>query len=214
MKEPDFIEVYENSIDPELCTELVEWFEDASSQGFTINNMRFDEGNSSRGVTRADESFVYPCHCTGDGSFGERPPDDSRPRPVGNISLANEVCEAYWNSLTPLYTQYMNKYSIGGFNLSCLTFKIHKVIEGQGYHVWHHETKPRSQLQGDRVLTWMSYLQAPEEGGETEFLHQAKRIKPEVGTTLIWPAYFTHLHRGGMVLKGEKIYITGWFELA
>ena len=94
--------------------------------------------------------------------------------------------------------------------LSCHSFKLHKVKEGQGYHTWHSEIDG---VQGcRRVLAWMTYLRVPEEGGETEFLHQSKRIVPAVGKTLIWPAYFTHLHRGNPPLKGEKYYITGWFE--
>ena len=44
----------------------------------------------------------------------------------------------------------------------------------------------------------------------TEFMFQKYRHIPEIGTTLIWPAHFTHKHRGGMVLKGEKLYVTGW----
>jgi len=94
--------------------------------------------------------------------------------------------------------------------LSCFLFKLHKVKKGQGYHVWHHESDAPHLLH--RVLAWMTYLKVPEEGGETEFLHQSKRIEPIVGRTLIWPAYFTHLHRGNPPLKGEKYYITGWFE--
>ena len=64
----------------------------------------------------------------------------------------------------------------------------------------------------NRMFAYMTYLQAPESGGETEFLHQSLRITPEVGTTLIWPAYFTHMHRGNPPLKGTKIYLTGWFH--
>ena len=62
------------------------------------------------------------------------------------------------------------------------------------------------------MMAFMTYLQIPEEGGETEFLHQSLRIKPEIGTTLIWPAHFTHAHRGNPPLKGNKIYVTGWFH--
>ena len=109
------------------------------------------------------------------------------------------------------YIDYSQKYEIQDFNASCLKFNIHKVIEGQGYHQWHWETLPDSKM-GERVLTWMTFLKVPEEGGETEFLYQKRRIKPEVGTTLVWPSYFTHLHKGNMVIKGEKYYITGWFE--
>ena len=111
--------------------------------------------------------------------------------------------------------RYVVKYNldstrIGGPHLSSYTFKIHKVKEGQGYHEWHYEDVDTQGLR--RALAWMTYLKVPEEGGETEFLHQSKRIKPMVGRTLIWPAYFTHLHRGNPPLKGEKYYITGWFE--
>ena len=60
----------------------------------------------------------------------------------------------------------------------------------------------------------MTYLEVPKEGGETEFLHQSLRIKPIVGRTLIWPAGFTHMHRGNPPLDGEKMYITGWFNAA
>jgi len=49
-------------------------------------------------------------------------------------------------------------------------------------------------------------------GGETEFLYQSIRIKPVAGRTLIWPAGYTHVHRGNPPIKGEKMYATGWFE--
>ena len=49
---------------------------------------------------------------------------------------------------------------------------------------------------------------------ETEFLYQSKRIDPIAGRTLIWPPGFTHKHRGNPPLKGEKIYMTGWLNIA
>ena len=61
-------------------------------------------------------------------------------------------------------------------------------------------------------ITYMTYLEAPTKGGETEFLHQSLRIEPKVGRTLLWPVGFTHMHRGNPPLEGEKMYITGWFQ--
>jgi len=58
----------------------------------------------------------------------------------------------------------------------------------------------------------MIYLNDVEEGGETEFLYYARRIKPTQGTLLIWPAYFTHAHRGNPPLSNTKYIITGWIE--
>ena len=62
-------------------------------------------------------------------------------------------------------------------------------------------------------MAWMVCLQPAEEGGETEFLFQSKRIKLDVGSLLIWPAGYTHMHRGGF-LTGDitKYIVTGWFN--
>jgi hypothetical protein len=40
------------------------------------------------------------------------------------------------------------------------------------------------------------------------------RVTPVVGRTIIWPAGFTHMHRGNPPLEGEKMYITGWFNVS
>ena len=48
----------------------------------------------------------------------------------------------------------------------------------------------------------------------TEFLYQAKRIRPEQGLALIWPADFTHTHRGNPPLAETKYIVTSWFEFA
>jgi len=91
-------------------------------------------------------------------------------------------------------------------------FKIHKVRKSEGYHQWHYERAAPSDL--DRLMAYMTYLEVPKKGGDTEFLHQSLRIEPIVGRTLIWPAGFTHMHRGNPPLDGEKMYITGWFNSA
>ena len=50
------------------------------------------------------------------------------------------------------------------------------------------------------------------DGGETEFLYQRTRVKPEENLMLLWPASYTHAHRGNPVLADKyKYIITGWF---
>ena len=51
------------------------------------------------------------------------------------------------------------------------------------------------------------------EGGELEFLYYARRMKLAAGDVVIFPDAFTHTHRGNMVLAGEKLVLTGWYEL-
>ena len=90
--------------------------------------------------------------------------------------------------------------------------KIQMTPAGGGYHVWHDENS--NAVHSERCLVWMIYLNDDYEGGETEFLYYKKRIQPEKGKLLIWPAGMTHAHRGGLVLKGTKYIVTGWFYLA
>ena len=49
--------------------------------------------------------------------------------------------------------------------------------------------------------------------GETEFLYQKRRLSPAENTMVIWPAGFTHPHRGNPVYGDKSKYIiTGWFR--
>ena len=41
------------------------------------------------------------------------------------------------------------------------------------------------------------------------FLAVSKR---KIKQLSIWPATFTHKHRGNPPLEGQKTYLTGWFE--
>ena len=48
--------------------------------------------------------------------------------------------------------------------------------------------------------------------GGTEFYYQNMTIQPKKGLTVIWPADWTHTHRGIVSPTQEKYIITGWFS--
>jgi len=78
-----------------------------------------------------------------------------------------------------------------------------------GFHNFHCEdTSWNCSL---RTMAWMVYLNDIEEGGETEFIYQQVRIKPEQGTVLIWPGGYTHMHRGNPPISTKYI-ATGWYQ--
>ena len=56
----------------------------------------------------------------------------------------------------------------------------------------------------------MTYLNDVDEGGETYFSHYDINIKPKKGLTIIWPAEWTHAHRGNILLGESKYMLTGW----
>lgn len=126
------------------------------------------------------------------------------------------IVSTFFDGLQECYNEYTEKYSIlAEHKLNAYYMKAQRTQPGGGYHVWHSEkgNGPPSQ----RGLVYMLYLNTlePEDGGETEFLYQRERYRPIENTMLIWPADFSHAHRGNTVLgTRDKYIITGWFYYA
>jgi len=110
------------------------------------------------------------------------------------------------------YPKYVDKFSIlkeyGAHGI--IGAKIQKTLPGQGYHIWHSESM--NIRTRNRIAAFSLYLNDVEEGGETEFLYQKKRFKPVRNRLLIWPATYTHAHRGNQPLSNPKYLLTGWIE--
>ena len=121
-------------------------------------------------------------------------------------TLSAQVNQYLQSTLNHYCTTYD---SLGSVPLTSWHVKMQQTPEGGGYHVFHHEDG--SYNEANRTATWMIYLNEDFEGGETEFFYQKRRIKPTTGTVVIWPAGYTHTHRGNLVLKGTKYIVTGWF---
>jgi len=111
------------------------------------------------------------------------------------------------------YDHYMNQYSIlkDFAKHRIYDFKIQKTSPTEGYHIWHCEHGDKTAR--DRICAFSVFLNTVQEGGETEFLYMKKRIPAVEGTMMIWPAGYTHCHRGNPPLKGDKYILTGWLEL-
>ena len=81
-----------------------------------------------------------------------------------------------------------------------------------GYPHWHSEQFPQNGHNEalHRVVLYMFYLNDVEEGGETEFFYQKRKISPKKGTMVIAPAGFTHSHRGNVPVSNDKYIATSW----
>jgi len=84
---------------------------------------------------------------------------------------------------------------------------------GGGFKIYHCERMNGTPRVSRRYLVYMTYLNDVTDQGETEFLYQKLKIKPEKGLTLIWPVEWTHTHRGVPSPTQEKYIITGWLSL-
>ena len=78
--------------------------------------------------------------------------------------------------------------------------------EEEGFFSLHNESSGSYPY---RMLAWMVYLNDAKCG--TEFPYQEKTVTPKSGRTVIWPAGWTHPHRGVTPNVGIKYISTGWF---
>ena len=78
--------------------------------------------------------------------------------------------------------------------------------EQEGFFSLHNESSGSYPY---RILAWMVYLNDAECG--TEFPYQDRTVTPKIGRTVIWPAAWTHPHRGVTPNVGLKYIATGWF---
>ncbi len=136
-------------------------------------------------------------------------------KPKDIILPGNEVFKAYFEELFACYKSYIEDWpflKVLAKQLEIGSFNLQRYTPGQHFKEIHSE---RSTIESShRVFAFMTYLNDVEEGGSTYFSHYDLEIKPRKGLTLIWPAEWTHAHRGNILKEGSKYIITGWISFA
>ena len=112
-------------------------------------------------------------------------------------------------SFKPCVDEYIESISIlKNYKFLLYDLKVKKIPLGGGFHSWHFENGSIQYSQ--RKFVVQLYLNDNFKGGETEFLYQNRREIPKQGDVLIFPAGFTHTHRGNPPIGGTKYLVTSW----
>lgn len=191
----NFVGVFRQAFTNEFCSNAIQVFQKADELGFTRNRK---QGEGSKRTYKDDISAVIEVSPNEDIFYFHHSP------------LAKDFSDMFWGRIFP---QYVESYDVlGDFDkLSYYELRLQKTPIGGGYHTWHCEHHSRYYC--NRVVSFILYLNDIAEGGETEFLYYPKRIKPETGTMILFPAGYSHTHRGNPPISNEKYIITGWVEL-
>ena len=195
----NFIEIYDNALTVEDCK-------------FTIGYMngddvvRYPDGTDN---TRQPGS-------SGDNNVNPSVKDSIDRRMVfgytSNSSAANRVNNIVYNALVKYTNDYKEKFpeldELDTWQLYT-SYNIQKYNKGGGYFKLHCENDGES---NERMLAWMFYLNTVTDGGGTYFSNYDLTINAVEGRMVIWPAYWTHHHKGIVSHTQEKYISTGWFS--
>lgn len=195
IKYSNFIGLYDEVFPDGFCHSMIEEFERLSNNGM-VRNRRQSEGASK---TRKDDQFLF-----------------INAKDHYTLNFNGESCiHIFMDGLQKCFRDYVQEYDIlDNVEISGSIMKVQKTNPGGGYHVWHFEQD--CPMNANRIMTYMVYLNNLDENGagETEFLYQQLRIPPKENAMIIWPASYTHTHRGNVVHGNTPKYvITGWFNL-
>ena len=120
-----------------------------------------------------------------------------------------DVDEGLFLSLSTALDQLSAMHPFFAANSFCDSgYNMQRTDTGEFYE-WHTDSGPGEFSQRQLVAIW--YLNtAHSPGGETEFRFQKITIVPEVGKLVLFPPFWTHIHRGVPVQKGKKYIATTW----
>ena len=193
----NFVLQYDNLFSSAECQQLIDSYNRMDNAGLTVSRQRQDPNTSSL-IKKDDQLYVSDII-----SGMELDISDMAPCRMFN--------EKFWKIVYPVYFE---EYGVlqNHSRMTIRSIKIQKTDIGGGYHIWHCEDGVPEQMR--RVMTFILYLNDVDEGGETEFLYYPKRVKSKQGRLILWPAGYTHTHRGNPPISGTKYILTGWIELA
>jgi len=191
MKIEKDIGIWHDVLTNEECTELVSHYETLTKLNLSFTRLELRDAIAH---TKSDTAAFLL--------------EETSLKVTPDQSFLNNFLRKFWTC----YEQYAQKYSVllDSEKKQIRSMKLQKTLPGEGYHMWHYESD--SQDKASRICAWGIYLNTIEQGGETEFLYQGMRIPAIQGTLAIWPAGYTHTHRGNPPLSGEKYLLTGWVE--
>ena len=187
----DFIFRKKNVVSQEDCDKIIDFFES-------------NPNSHLQGTVGSEEKLV--------------PSDKISTEILLNVTHCNSLNEIIWKAMTQSVEEYKKIFpfldsGVRRWEVNTI-MKIQRYKPGEGYFVEHCENAGFSgeSVGGDkRMMAWMIYLNDVRDGGYTEFPTQRKKFQPRRGDVLIWPAYWTHPHKGVTSKSQTKYIITGWY---
>ena len=123
-----------------------------------------------------------------------------------------DLDDALFRSLVSALDALTGRHPFFGGRFKDIGYAVQRTLPGEFYH-WHIDGGSHEMSHRQLVAIWyLNDVEGP--GGETEFRHQAVKVKPEEGKLLLFPPFWTHEHRGAVLGRGVKYIATTWVVFA
>ena len=182
LKEGSFIFEFNDSLNNEQCNDMIERFENSSEDHYQ-------------------------------GRIGQKFKQDTTIKKSTDMVISGkekwkDVDELLFTSLAKALSKIKKQFDFFSGPFKDVGYAIQRTNPDEYYH-WHIDGG--SHQFSDRQLVAIWYLNDVDgPGGETEFLNQNVKIKPETGKLILFPPFWTHEHRGVKLQKGVKYIATTW----
>ncbi len=131
---------------------------------------------------------------------------------VSGKSHWQDVDRALFKSLGLAIREFRQQFPYFSGSFKDMGYGLQRTAPGEFYH-WHIDGGSHEFSQRQLVAIWyLNDVEGP--GGETEFLYQQIKIKPQAGKLVLFPPFWTHEHRGAVLQQGLKYIATTWVVFA
>lgn len=151
------------------------------------------------------------------GRIGQLADEDSSIKKSTDLVVSGkehwkDVDKALFQSLGRTILEFREAYPFFKGPFKDMGYGVQRTNPGEHYH-WHIDGGSHDFSHRQLVAIWyLNNVAGP--GGETEFIFQDVKIKPELGKLILFPPFWTHEHRGVTLDKGVKYIATTWVVFA
>jgi len=131
---------------------------------------------------------------------------------VSNKQDWKDIDEIFFRCVAAALQEFRETFPYFKGPFKDLGYQVQRYLPGEYYH-WHIDGGSHEFSQRQLVVLW--YLNdVPGPGGETEFLYQGVKVKPQQGKMVLFPPFWTHEHRAVRLAQGAKYIATTWVVFA
>lgn len=184
VKPDSFIFEVDNALSTDLCVEIVRRFEEKTEQQQA-------------------------------GRLGQQGETDAAVKKTVDIPVSGnpdwvDIDKALFASLGKTMRVFKEQFDFFSGSFKDTGYHIQRYLPGEYYH-WHIDGGSHDFSYRQLVALWyLNDVSGP--GGETEFLYQKFKVRPEQGKLVLFPPFWTHEHRAVELEKGVKYIATTWLS--